>query len=95
MNTKKITLAIILVSSIFLYTSCGKSLLKETKYINKNSKKSIFIAGVASEFKDKLRDRLINRYKDKCSIEVVNLDKLAKVKVEEFQAQMEASQNRR
>lgn len=73
-----------IVSMMFLFPSCGRNLLKETKIVNEKARYKLLIAGDSSEFKDSVRDEIVERYKDKCSIEIINIEKLEEVSKEDF-----------
>lgn len=70
---------------VFILTACSKN-LRETTIENPGASYRLVIAGDASDFKDSIRDRLVNNYKDICHIDVINLDKLAGVDSREYNA---------
>ena len=62
------------VALVFL-ASCTRN-VKETQFTTENAKFNLIIAGDSSDFKDKIRNKLIARYKNNTNIDVVNIKKL-------------------
>ncbi len=77
MKHRKVSIAIIFILCALLLTGCGSRLLKEIKLINENAKHKFLIASDSSEFKDEIRNTIIEKYKNTCSIEIVNIEKLS------------------
>lgn len=67
----------------FTGLSCSKKLI-ETNLLFKQSAGNMLIAGDASEFKDQVREGLIELYKDEYNIDVVNIDKLKSVESQNY-----------
>ena len=67
----------LLLGIILLFSSCTKKLV-ETNIESKNVAGKILIAGDSSEFKDKIRELIIGKFKADYSIDVVNIEKLSK-----------------
>ena len=67
------------ISLIFLSTySCTRS-VKETRLSHENPGYSMIIASDASEFKDSIRNRIVERYQDDSNIDVVNINRLNEI----------------
>lgn len=66
-----------------LAAGCTRS-LKEDRYTTADARIDLLIAGDASEFKDRLRQRLIDHYRPYSNIEVVNIDKLQQIDIESY-----------
>ena len=72
-------------SMFLILTACSKN-VRETTVENPDASYRLIIAGDSSDFKDSIRSRLMNNYKDICRIEVVNLDKLAGIEEDQYDA---------
>jgi len=68
-----------------LAASCARQ-LQETRISAPDARLNFIIAGDASEFKDSIRSRLIDRYKPYCTIEVVNINKLKEIDPDAYDA---------
>ncbi len=79
MKLREMAVLLIIVTFTVSFSSCSSKLLKETKIINENAKHKFLIASDSSEFKDEIRKAVIEKYKNTCSIEIVNVEKLAKM----------------
>lgn len=71
---KKILLGL-LILSISLLTSCSQK-LNEIRVVSEKPEFKMLIAGDSSDFKDTIRNRVIEKYKALFTIHVVNIDKL-------------------
>ncbi|MDJ0808742.1 MAG: hypothetical protein QNJ01_01505 [Desulfobacterales bacterium] len=58
--------------------------LKEERYTRADARYNMLIAGDASEFKDRLRQRLIEHYRIGCNIDVVNIATLGRIDDERY-----------
>ena len=72
---KSSVLACVLLVIIFFGTSCTKKLM-EQNFLFKKVSKTMLIAGDGSDFKNKVREQVIQAYKDEFNFDVVNIDKL-------------------
>ena len=75
----------LLLGLVFVLTACSKN-LRETTLENPDASYRLVIAGDSSDFKDSIRERLVNNYKDICHIDVINLDKLAEIDSRQYNA---------
>jgi CO dehydrogenase/acetyl-CoA synthase epsilon subunit len=75
---------ITVISLLIILPSCGSRQLVETKFINEKAKLRFIIAGDSSEFKDSIREEIIEKYKNSCNIEIVNIEKLGNISRENF-----------
>lgn len=66
------------VLSVFVFAAACSKKLVETSFAPDQAKYTILIAGDSSEFKDKIRGKLIDTYKNTATIKVVNINKLKK-----------------
>lgn len=72
---KKLSVVLLLIT-IFVVTACSKKLV-ETSIQSESTEHTILIAGDSSEFKDTLRTRIIDTYKNNnTDINVVNISRL-------------------
>jgi hypothetical protein len=69
--------------AIGLASGCTRN-LQEERYTTAAARVEILIAGDASEFKDALRQRLIDHYRPFSNIDVVNIDKLRTVAIDDY-----------
>ncbi len=76
---------ILLFSLIFINSSCTRSLKEQTLH-NPQAQVNLLIAGDASEYKDALRQAIIQDYQPRANIRVVNIDKLNKIAPEAYDA---------
>jgi len=70
---------------VLLATACSKN-IRETTVENPDASYRLVIAGDSSEFKDSIRERLMNNYQHICHIDVVNLDKLEGIDEDQYDA---------
>ena len=74
-NTLKVALWLA-ISLIFISTfSCTRG-VKETRMAHKGAEFTMIIASDSSEFKDSIRNRIIEQYQDEGNIDVVNIKRL-------------------
>jgi hypothetical protein len=71
--------------TLLMLTACSKN-LRETTLENPDASYRLIIAGDSSDFKDSIRDKVVNNYKDICHIQVVNLDKLEEIDYDQYDA---------
>jgi predicted nicotinamide N-methyase len=71
------------VVALALLVSCTRN-VKETQLTTENAKFNLIIAGDSSDFKDKIRNKIIARYSNSGNIDVVNIDKLEDVRPEDY-----------
>jgi hypothetical protein len=67
--------AVIVVITLLFVVSCTRN-VKEMKLVNENATFDLVIAGDSSEYKDSIREELISKYKERATIEVVNIEDL-------------------
>ena len=72
---KKSVFLTCLVLCVVLMASCVKR-LKEIRVVSEKPGHTLLIAGNSSAFKDKVRQRIIEKYKQTCTIHVVNVKAL-------------------
>lgn len=69
----------LVVSVFFLsFYSCTRG-VNETRLSHEDSSFSMIIASDSSEFKDSIRERVIEKYRNEASFEIVNIKKLNKI----------------
>lgn len=66
----------VIVAMILLFTASCTRNVKEMKLVNENAKFDLVIAGDSSEYKDKIREELISKYKESATIAVINIEDL-------------------
>ena len=77
-NTLKVALWLA-ISLIFISTfSCTRG-VKETRMAHKGAGFTMIIASDSSEFKDSIRNRIIEQYQDEGNIDVVNIKRLKQI----------------
>lgn len=64
--------------SLFMLVSCSHK-LKEVKFVPQIKENTILIAGDSSDFKDIVRNKIIEKYRPTCEIHVINIKDLSKV----------------
>ncbi|MFA6013192.1 MAG: hypothetical protein WC799_24600 [Desulfobacteraceae bacterium] len=72
MNMKNALNSICFICMIFFLGACSTH-LKEINIVSEKPGPTILIAGDSSSFKDKVRERIIEKYKPTCTIHVVNV----------------------
>jgi len=73
------------MTSLFSLTACAKNFPQE-RYEIPGGNNSILIAGISSDFRDTIKDRLIDRYKSSGSIDVVGLNQLSSINCSDYNA---------
>jgi len=68
-----------------IFTACSKN-IRETTLENPDASFRLIIAADSSDFKDSIRDRVMNNYKNVSHIDVVNLDKLDGIDYDAYDA---------
>ena len=81
-RSEQYILALAIVALAFL-ASCTRN-VKETQLTTENAKFNLIIAGDSSDFKDRVRDRIIARYSNNGNIDVVNIDTLENIRPEDY-----------
>ena len=69
-------ISIVAIVALAFLASCTRN-VKETQLTTENAKFNLIIAGDSSDFKDKVRNRIIARYSNSGNIDVVNIKKLS------------------
>lgn len=72
---KQMILFFLLSIIISAGTSCTKKLIETSIVFNKTAGKML-IAGDSSEFKDRIREKLVGIYKNRYNIDIINIKKL-------------------
>lgn len=75
--------AICLIIAVFFLSSCSTH-LKEINVVSEKPGFTMLIAGDSSAFKDKVRERIIEKYKQSCTIHVVNISDLKEKTAEAY-----------
>ncbi|MCG6947055.1 MAG: hypothetical protein LJE87_17120 [Deltaproteobacteria bacterium] len=73
---------LVIVALAFL-VSCTRN-VKEVQFTAENAKFNLIIASDSSDFKDEIRNRIIDKYSNNGNIDVVNIDKLENIKPEDY-----------
>ncbi len=79
------TLWVVSILTIIPVVSCTRA-LKEQTFQTPQAQTNLLIAGDASEFKDMLRHTIIQTYRTKANIRVVNIDKLSQISPQDYDA---------
>jgi hypothetical protein len=77
---------VILIGCLLAVISACTRNLKEAKLVQPNITTNLFLAGDASEFKDGIRNAIIERYQATCNIEIINIDRLPKTNAADYDA---------
>lgn len=77
--------ALALLSLCIMLFSCARY-VKETSHLQADARYHILIASDASDFKDVIRNRLVDHYKTTSNIDVVNLSALENIQGEKYDA---------
>lgn len=72
---KKIPLSACVLIVLALCVSCTQK-LREVTFVPQIKEYTMLIAGDSSEFKDSVRDKLIEKYRATCEIQVINISEL-------------------
>jgi hypothetical protein len=73
---------LVIVALAFL-VSCTRN-VKEVQFTAENAKFNLIIASDSSDFKDEVRNRIIDKYSNNGNIDVVNIDKLENIRPEDY-----------
>jgi len=76
-------ISIVAIVALAFLASCTRN-VKETQLTTQNAKFNLIIAGDSSDFKDKVRNRIIARYSNSGNIDVVNIKKLKNIRPEDY-----------
>ena len=76
------TLGLILLTLVFL-AACAQP-LQEIRLTTADPQFNLLIAGDASEFKDRLRTRIISHYRNRSNIDVINIKQLKQVRALDY-----------
>ena len=76
-------ISVLAVVALAFLASCIRN-VKETQLTTENAKFNLIIAGDSSDFKDEIRNRIIDRYSNNGNIDVVNIDKLENIRPEDY-----------
>lgn len=82
-------LSIVTLLFIVLLTTTACTIpmaLEEQTFTNPKSEVNILIAGDASEYKDALRSEIVQHYREKANIRVVNIHTLGEMPADDYQA---------
>ena len=78
-----------IVLALFIYSlsllACAKN-FPQARLETPDSKMDLLIAGISSDFRDSIKERLIDRYTGKGNIEVTGLDDLQNIHCEDYDA---------
>ncbi len=80
--SEKCNVALIVFLFLFI-VSCTRN-VTETQFITENTKFNLIIAGDSTDFKDRIRKKIITRYRKHGNIDVVNLNKLKNIRPEDY-----------
>ena len=81
-RSEQYILTLAIVALAFL-VSCTRN-VKETQFTTENAKFNLLVAGDSSDFKDRVRNRIIARYRKKGNIDVVNINNLKDIRPEDY-----------
>ena len=76
-------IAILAIVALAFLVSCSRN-VKETKFTTENAKFNLLVAGDSSDFKDRVRNRIIARYRKNGNIDVVNINNLKDIRPEDY-----------
>ena len=82
LRSERCILALAVVALVFL-ASCTRN-VRETQFTTENAAFNLIIAGDSSDFKDRLRNRIIAKYSNSGNIDVVNIKKLKNITPEDY-----------
>ena len=74
---------VLAIVALAFLVSCTRN-VKETQFTTENAKFNLLVAGDSSDFKDRVRNRIIARYSNSGNIDVVNIDKLENIRPEDY-----------
>ena len=76
-------ISILAIVALAFLASCTRN-VKETKFTTENAKFNLLVAGDSSDFKDRVRNRIIARYRKNGNIDVVNINNLKDIRPEDY-----------
>ncbi len=85
MKTTSLIFKATIILVFILLTACAKQ-IPEQRFTVENAKFSLLITGMTSEFKADIISRIVDRYKDKGNIYLINMDKLDQMQCEDYDA---------
>jgi hypothetical protein len=71
------------IVALAFFASCTRN-VKETQFTTENAKFNLLVAGDSSDFKDRVRNRIIAQYRKNGNIDVVNINKLKNIRPEDY-----------
>ncbi|MBN1898903.1 MAG: hypothetical protein JW827_09010 [Spirochaetes bacterium] len=69
---------------LFFLSGCGGSALEKKVIPNTQTRRSMLIAGLKSEFKEPIINSLVRKYRDECRIELDSLKRLDNIESEDY-----------
>jgi len=76
-------ISILAIVALAFLASCTRN-VKETQFTTENAKFNLLVAGDSSDFKDRVRNRIIARYRKNGNIDVVNINNLKDIRPEDY-----------
>lgn len=76
-------ITVLAIVALAFLASCTRN-VKETQFTTENVKFNLLVAGDSSDFKDRVRNRIIARYRKNGNIDVVNINKLKNIRPEDY-----------
>ena len=76
-------ISILAIVALAFMASCTRN-VKETQFTTENVKFNLLVAGDSSDFKDRVRNRIIARYRKNGNIDVVNINNLNDIRPEDY-----------
>ena len=76
-------ISILAIVALAFLVSCTRN-VKETQSTTENAKFNLLVAGDSSDFKDRVRNRIIARYRKNGNIDVVNINNLKDIRPEDY-----------
>ena len=74
-----------LAGCLIFMTGCAKN-FQQARYELPEAETKILVAGISSDYRDAIKDRLIERYKTRSNIEVVGLNQLKEIQCDDYDA---------
>ena len=76
-------ISILAIVALAFLASCTRN-VKETQFTTENAKFNLLVAGDSSDFKDRVRNRIIARYRKNGNIDVVNINNLKDIRPKDY-----------
>ena len=76
-------ISVLAIVALAFLASCTRN-VKETQFTTENAKFNLLVAGDSSDFKDRVRNRIIARYRKNGNIDVVNINNLKDIRPEDY-----------